>query len=139
DQLVREVGDIPAGETATFVVLRNGKEVTLRAKVEERKEETVTNNSKLWPGFTAVPLTEDVRKQLKLEDKVKGVLVVNIVSKSPAAILSLRNGDVITAVNGKDVKNVTEFFEAVSNTSNKEIWFDVLRDGHKISTVKYKI
>ncbi len=139
DQLVREVGDIPAGETATFVVLRNGKEVTLRAKVEERKEETVTNNSKLWPGFTAVPLTEDVRKQLKLEDKVKGVLVVNIVSKSPAAVLSLRNGDVITAVNGKDVKNVTEFFEAVSNTSNKEIWFDVLRDGHKISTVKYKI
>lgn len=137
DQLVREVGDISAGESAVFVVLRNGKEVTLKAKVEERKDETVSNNSKLWPGFTAIPLTQDVRKQLKLEDKVKGVLVVNIVPKSPAAILSLRNGDVVTAVNGKDVKNVTEFFDAVSDTSQKDIWFDVMREGHKISTAKY--
>lgn len=139
DQLVREVGDISAGESAVFVVLRNGKEVTLRAKVEERKDETVSNNSKLWPGFTAVPLTADVRKQLKLEDKVKGVLVVNIVSKSPAAVLSLRNGDVITAVNGKEIKNITEFYNLISDDSNKDIWFDVLRDGHKISTVKYRL
>jgi len=139
DQLVREVGDISAGETATFVVLRNGKEITIKAKVEERKDETVSNNSKLWPGFTAVPLTSDIKKQLKLDDKTKGVLVVNIITKSPAAVLSLHNGDVITAVNGKEVKDIIEFFEVISDKSLKNIWFDVLRDGHKISTVKYKL
>ena len=84
-------------------------------------------------------MTSDIKKQLKLDDKTKGVLVVNIITKSPTAVLNLHNGDVITAVNGKEVKDIIEFFEVISDKSLKNIWFDVLRDGHKISTVKYKL
>lgn len=138
DQLSRDVGDIPVGKNANFEILRSGKKITLSAKIEERTDEVVADNSKLWPGFIAGPLTDDIRKALKLENKVKGALVANVASKSPAAVLGLRNGDIITAVNGKSIKEVAEFYSALANAGRKEVWFDVYREGHVISTVKYK-
>lgn len=138
DQLVREVGDLPVGETANFVVLRGGKEVKLSVKIESRDTEVVADNSKLWPGFIAAPIDDSIREQLELDKKVKGVVVTNVQPKSPAAILRLQNGDVITAVNGKTVTNLSEFYNAMDFDENKEIWFDVYTEGHTISTSRYK-
>ncbi|MBO7163728.1 MAG: PDZ domain-containing protein, partial [Spirochaetaceae bacterium] len=140
DQLVREVGDLTVGETADFVVLRGGKEVSLQVKIENRNEELVADNSKLWPGFIAAPLNEATRKQLKLtEDNVEGVVVTSVQSKSPAAAMRLQNGDVITAVNGKKVSSLEEFYSLLDLSGNKEIWFDVYNEGHTISTGRYKL
>ncbi|MCH5294702.1 MAG: Do family serine endopeptidase [Treponema sp.] len=140
DQLVREVGNLRAGETATFTVLRGKSKVSLSVLIEERSSDIVADNSKLWPGFIAAPLTEDSRKQIKLEnDKVKGVLVTNVQEKSPAAALRLQNGDVITAVNDRQVTNVQEFYEALDTAGKKEVWYDVYSDGHTISTGRFKL
>lgn len=140
DQLVREVGNIPAGDTAKFVVIRGKSKVEITVKIEERTKDVSSDNSKLWPGFIATPLTDDVRKSIKLDDKkVKGVVVSNIQDKSPAAALRLQDGDVITAVNDKPVTNVNEFYSALDINRNKEIWFDIYSDGHTISTGHYKI
>lgn len=140
DQLVREVGNIPAGDTAKFVVIRGKSKVEITVKIEERTKDVSSDNSKLWPGFIATPLTDDVRKSIKLDDKkVKGVVVSNIQDKSPAAALRLQEGDVITAVNDKPVTNVNEFYSALDINRNKEIWFDIYSDGHTISTGHYKI
>lgn len=139
-ELVREVGYLPADKDVTFVVIRGGKRVTLTVKIEERSEEVSADNSKLWPGFIASPLTDNVRKELKLEDdKVKGVVVTSVLEKSPAAALRLRNGDVITAVNDKSVTNLAEFYAALDITNAKEMWFDVYNDGHTITTGHYKL
>ena len=139
-EFVREVGYLPANETATFKVIRGGKEKTVTVKIEERTKETSTDNSKLWPGFIASPLTDKVREELKIDDKkVKGVLVSNVLEKSPAAALRLQNGDVITAVNDKKVTNVSEFYDALDLSNSKEIWFDVYNDGHTITTGHYKV
>ena len=139
-ELVREVGYLPANKDATFVVLRGGKRVSVTVKIEERTKEVSTDNSKLWPGFIATPLTDEMRKQLKLEDsKVKGVAVTNVLEKSPAAALRLQNGDVVTAVNDKKVTNLAEFYAALDITNAKEIWFDVYNDGHTITTGHYKL
>ena len=139
-EFVREVGYLPANETATFKVIRGGKEVTVSVKIEERTKEVSTDNNKLWPGFIASPLTDKVREELKIEDKkVKGVLVSNVLEKSPAAALRLQNGDVITAVNDKKVTDISEFYAALDLTNAKEIWFDVYNDGHTITTGHYKI
>jgi len=139
NELMREVGYLPAGKDAKFKVIRNGKTVELTVKIEERTEKVTSDNSKLWPGFIASPLSEDVLKELKLEDaKVKGVAVTNIVAKSPAAAMRIQNGDIITAVNDKKVTNIKEFYEALSVSGKKEIWFDVYNDGHTLSTSHYK-
>ena len=138
DQLVRDVGDLRVGETADFTVIRGGKELHVRVKIEGRDDSVVTDNSKLWPGFMAHPITEEIRKEMKLDNSVKGVIVTNVQAKSPAAALRIQNGDIITAVNGKNVTNVSEFYNELV-TKQKEIWFTIYTsEGHKIETSRYR-
>jgi len=138
NQLVRDVGSLEAGATAKFTVLRSGKQVDLTVKIEERSEKISSDNGKLWPGFIGVPLTDDTRKELKLDDtKVKGVAVTGVQEKSPAAALRLQNGDIITGVNGKAVKNLQEFYEELGK-ARKSVNFDVYSNGGTITTGTYK-
>jgi Do/DeqQ family serine protease len=137
DQLVREVGLLEAGVTANFEIIRNGKKVALPVKIEERSEKVSSDNGKLWPGFIAVPITEKVRKDMELENKVKGVVVSNVMEKSPAAALRLQNGDVITAVNGKSVTDLKNFYTELA-TADKAVNFDIYSNGGTITTGTYK-
>lgn len=139
NQIVREVGNLEAGTTATFSVMRGGKLVSnISVKVEERADENEISNSKMWPGFVASPLTDEVKSQLKISDKkLQGVVVSSVQEKSPAASLRLQNGDVITAVNGKTVKTVAEFYSELANAT-KSINFDVYSNGGTVTTGTYK-
>ncbi len=139
NQLVRDVGSLRVGTTATFKVVRGGKVLPpLTVKVEERAKDNEIQNNKMWPGFIATPLTDDVKKQLKIDDKkVRGVVVSNVEEKSPAASLRLQNGDVITAVNGKPVANLAEFYAELAN-AQKSVNFDIYSNGGTITTGTYK-
>ena len=139
DQLVREVGDLRAGENADFELIRGGKSMKVSVKIEARDEKMSSDNSKWWPGFIAVPLSDEVRKELKIDDKkVRGVVVTNVQAKSPAAALRLQSGDIISAVNDKKVSSLAEFYSVLNTQSNKSISFEVYSDGHFITTGKYK-
>lgn len=137
NQLVRDVGLLEAGSQAKFKVIRRGKTVELNIKIEERSEKVSSDNGKLWPGFIASPLTENVRKELSLEDKVKGVVVSNVMEKSPAASLRIQDTDIITAVNGVGVKNLSEFYGELSK-ADRIINFDIYSNGGTITTGTYK-
>jgi len=139
NQLIRDVGNLQAGVNASFVVIRGGKRLPeITVKIEERSDEVANSNNKLWPGFIATTLTEDIRKELKIDDKkVKGVVVTNVEEKSPAASLRLQNGDVITAVNGKSVTNLAEFYDELAKAS-KSINFDLYSNGGTLTTGTYR-
>ena len=139
NQLVRDVGYLEAGTTATFKILRGGtKTYELKVKIEARAKDVDSQNNKLWPGFIATPLTDEVRESLKLDNKkVQGVVVANVESKSPAASLRLQDGDVITAVNGKAVKNLAEFYQELANAT-KSVNFDIYSNGGTITTGTYR-
>ncbi|MDR1785476.1 MAG: Do family serine endopeptidase [Spirochaetaceae bacterium] len=139
-QLVREVGDLKVNEKAAFVVIRDGKEVTLSVTIEARKEDTASNSSRLWPGFNALPLTAEVRKTLNLDSSLRGVVIANVQARSPAAAMRLNNNEVITAVNDKKISNLREFYSALNLTGKAEVWFDVRdSDGNVLSTRRYKL
>jgi Do/DeqQ family serine protease len=139
DQLVREIGGIPAGKTATIEVIRGGKEKKISVKIDERKEDVTSNDSKLWPGFIPSPLNDEAKKKLNIEnEKVSGIVVAKVFEKSPASSLRLQNGDIICAVNDKKVTTLAEFYAALAEATN-EIWFDVYSDGHVVTTSRYKI
>ncbi len=139
NQLVRDVGYLEAGTTATFKILRGGtKTYELKVKIEARAKDVDSQNNQLWPGFIATPLTDEVRESLKLDNKkVQGVVVANVESKSPAASLRLQDGDVITAVNGKAVKNLAEFYQELANAT-KSVNFDIYSNGGTITTGTYR-
>ena len=139
NQLVRDVGYLEAGTTAKFKVLRGGtKTIELTVKIEARAKDIDSQNNKLWPGFIATPLTDEIRTQLKIDNsKIKGVVVASVEAKSPAASLRLQEGDIITAVNGKAVKNVAEFYQELANAT-KSINFDIYSNGGTVTTGTYK-
>ncbi len=139
NQLVRDVGYLEAGTTAKFKVLRGGtKTLELSVKIEERAKDVDSQNNKLWPGFIATPLTDEVREQLKIDNKkIAGVVVSNVESKSPAASLRLQDGDIITAVNGKSVKTVADFYQELANAT-KSVNFDIYSNGGTVTTGTYK-
>ena len=137
--LTREVGKIPAGTTVKFKVIRDGQKLELSVQIDERNNDAVHDNLKLWPGFIASPLTDDNRKQLGVEQGISGVVVTNMMEKTPAAALRLNNGDVITAVNGTKVTSIRDFYRVLNTNGKTEIWFDLYSGGHEITTGKYKI
>jgi len=138
DQLVREVGNLLAGDTATFKVIRAGKEMDITVKIEERSDKIASDNTNLWPGFLAIPLTDEIRSKYEIDKKVKGIVVGRVIEKTPAAALRLRSGDVITAVNDKKVSSIKDFYDAMNSAGN-EVWFDIYSDGHTVSTNHYKL
>lgn len=137
EHLIRDVGDLRAGEKADFKVIRDKKEVDLTVKIDFREEKKVSDSSKLWPGFSPVSITENIIAQLKLKKDQKGIVVARVEAKSPAVIMGLKSGDVITAVNDKTVSNLGEFYKQLSSPA-KEIWFDIIREDQKLSTVRFK-
>ena len=83
--------------------------------------------SNVWPGFSVVKLTDDIRQQLSLE-KVSAELVIGAVDPGgPADIAGLRAGDLIVKVGGKEVKSLTDFYKALNNAAVKEILFSIQR------------
>ena len=139
DQLVRDVGNLQAGQTATFTVRRGKQSLDITVKIDKRDEAVTGDDSKLWPGFVASPLTDSLRTRLSADKSIKGVVVTNVQEKSPAAALRLQSGDIITAVNGKAVSNVKEFYQALDTTKNSDIYFEVYSNGHTVTTSRYKL
>ena len=138
DQLVRDVGDLKSGETATFEVIRSGKTLELTVRIDARDETLISDSSKLWPGFFPTEITDSLRRRFNIDEKQKGVLVANVQAKSPAAVMGLQSGDVIVKVNDRDVSSLQEFYSRMADISSGEVWFTVLREGHELSTIRYK-
>ena len=137
EHVQREVGRIPAGKVVQFTVIRNEKKVNVSVKIEERSDKISSDNGKLWPGFIAAPITDEIRQELELEKKVNGVAVTNVLPKSPAASLRLQTGDIITAVNGKPVKDLKSFYAEIALVE-KSVNFDIYSNGGTITTGTYK-
>lgn len=68
----------------------------------------------------------------------KGLMVVGFSSTngenvSPAFKAGIRNGDLITKINGKDVTSIDDFISVVSEHANKEIRLTVLRGKNELT------
>lgn len=138
NQLVRDVGELRSGETAEFTVIRNGKTVKLSVKIDTRDEKYVSDSSNLWPGFLPYEIDDDLRKRFDIDKNQKGVLVTNVMAKSPAAVMGLMSGDIIVKVNDTKVSTLSEFYAGMAAVKSGDIWFTVIREGHELSTIRYR-
>ncbi len=108
-----EVMTLRAGSEVTLGIFRDGKNITVKAKLDESKDTDVSGDdaSALSPAFEGANLTN--------ADGDKGVKVTDVISGSPAQRLGLRSGDVIIAVNRSEVKNISDLKKLLSDTSGK--------------------
>jgi len=135
-ELQRLVGDATVGATAKLTVLRNAKEITVNARLDELKEEGEPEagvNPKPEPaepeataaptlGLKVSPVTAPLTKKFGLK-ATKGLVIVGIDANSPAADSGLRVGDVIERVAQTDVSSAAQLQTSVNNilkTQNDE-------------------
>jgi Do/DeqQ family serine protease len=138
NHLTLMVGDLKPGERVTFSVIRDGAQRDVQVRIEERTNDVAAENSKLWPGVYVVPITGSVRESLKLDSKVEGLYVGQVIARSPATVVGLLRQDIITAVNGEKVRDLAAFYRVLREKAGREIWFEIQRGDATLETPKYK-
>ena len=122
-QDIREMRDLPRAVAATavnkavdVVVLRNGKEQTLRITLGRLEDSEKAQQASAKPVAPATPsvtrrllglelsqLTDDMRKRFKVRDNIKGIVIVSVEPNSPLTDQRVMPGDVISEVTGQAV------------------------------------
>jgi len=137
-QLQMLVGDLKAGENATFTVIRDKQAREIQVRIEERTDEVASDNRKLWPGVTVVPLTDQLRQTLRLENNARGLYVAQVVSGSPADVVGLRQGDRLVSVNGETVGDIAAFYKVLREKTATELWFGIIRAEATLESLRFK-
>lgn len=84
-----------------------------------------------WLGVRIVDKADAARYGVSLE---RGVLVVEVIARGPAASAGLRSGDVIRAVGGQAVNSVVELTDAVqTHRVGERVPVKVLRGGSELT------
>jgi membrane-associated protease RseP (regulator of RpoE activity) len=90
-------------------------------------EEQAPGQPTYWLGIQGEPLTSSVlRTHLQLADDV-GVVIANVVKDSPAEKAGLRVHDVLLAVNGEQLTDMTMLQQAVAASHGKPIELTIIR------------
>jgi serine protease Do len=116
------------GTEADLTIIREGKKMTITLEIGELPEEEaglIGAYDNVLKGVHVQDLTPEIRDQLGIKERVKGV-VVTFVEED----LGLRRGDVILEVNRKSVDNVKEYDRVVSRIKpGTDVLLLVYRDG----------
>jgi S1-C subfamily serine protease len=87
--------------------------------------------------MTAVSLKSEIVDQSKLPKGVKGIIVTSVFPKTPAAVIGLKPGDIVTEVNEKACPTLRDFYRLLNDPSAKKLAFTVIRDGETVTTLAY--
>ncbi|MFA6365905.1 MAG: Do family serine endopeptidase [Candidatus Hydrogenedentales bacterium] len=136
DELVRKIGDIPAGSSTVVDLIRAGKKMSLKVKIDLRDKTVASNNKDLYPGLSVISLQSESIDQTKVPESAKGgIAVTDVVAKSPASVMGLKAGDIIIKVNEKKVEGLIWFYQQINDQGAKKLTFTVVRDEQIIDTL----
>ncbi len=147
-----EKGEI--GKPLALEVLRDGKKMSLEVTLQPRPhsaepgQQAGQGAARAWMGIKGTPLTREIAGAMELGQATRGVLVLEVVSGGPADKAGLQGssktatldgtevqigGDVITALDGEAVKDMTDLKAMVnSHAPGDRVRLDVLRNGKQV-------
>ena len=128
------------GHKAKVVILRNGKEKTLKVKLDALPGQNSTpeaipevNEDETLDGVTVRELSERLRAMGEIPEDIQGVLVTGVDSGSNAARVGLAEGDIILKVDNQDVDSLKEFRKALGRNTSKPAFLRVYKVAQKRS------
>jgi serine protease Do len=129
---------LAVGEKVPVKVIRGGKEVILQVELASPPEKPARERSALdgrqpLSGATVVNMSPAVADEMGLVEWKPGVAVVEVKPGSYAARF-LRPGDMVSAINGQDVKTVAELKQRIASGVQS---MSVGRDG-MTSTIQFR-
>lgn len=142
-ELVRMVANASIGKTVDVVVFRNGERKTVQVTLGRRETAQGAVPAATAPqsegptememlGLTVVPLTDEMRAQLQVEEGTAGLAVTNVDEMSGAYEKGLRAGDVITEAGQQKVSSAADLqarIEAAKEAGRKSILLLIRRQG----------
>jgi serine protease Do len=144
--LPRAVAETEVGKEVPIVLWRDGKEVTVAAKLAEKPSDselaaadapgkggdTAAKPADLVGlGLKIAPITPEMKDKFQLGDDQKGVVIVEVAPNSQATDRGLKPGDVIVEVQQSEVNSVEDVkkrIEAVRKENRKSVL--ILVQGH---------
>jgi serine protease Do len=132
-ELTRFVGGLRPGETVEFELIRYGEPRTVTVDITQRRpeEEIQQQTGRVWPGMYVINLTDQLSERLNLGGE-DGVVVRAAVEGSPAAQSGLRQGDLITVVNGQSIDSMQSFYRALNEDGGPSDQVRIIRQGRTI-------
>lgn len=144
--LTRGVAETPAGKKTDLEVWRDRTRLSLKVEIAKLAPETQAADAAQEPAAregTAIPplgatlavITPETRQEAGIPDDVKGVIIVDVDSKGPAAEQGLRSGDIIEQVGQKPVRtpeDVGAIVAAAKTAKQAAVLLLINREGNEV-------
>ena len=111
-ELRAKVATMGAGKVVELGLIRDGKPQVAKVTLKQSEESAVAVEQ-IHPALNGAKLENTKTGQLP-----QGVQVVNVESRSPAAAVGLRKGDIITGVNRVKVNNLSALEKAMKGRTD---------------------
>jgi serine protease Do/serine protease DegQ len=131
-ELRNRIGLTPVGEEVDMTVLRDGRQVRIRARIGEPFQVTALAGEAV-PQLTGARVA-DLAPGMPLYGQVEAIVVASVEPSSTAFGNGLRAGDLIYGVNRVRVRNVKQFFEAL-RAAEQPVRISLLRGDNRITLV----
>jgi Do/DeqQ family serine protease len=140
-ELKFRLATLPLGQDVTLDALRKGKPETFTVKTmsapdtPDRNETLIQGNNPL-SGAKVANINPAVAVELNVETEASGVIVTDVTSGRGASRL-LQRGDIIAAINNREIESVKELKEALDSAAKKRGPFALVleRNGQKTQIV----
>jgi serine protease Do len=137
NQLRLRVSASAPGSTVQLKLLRDGAERTVSVKLAELPTQTARTDaresgggvSNALEGVQVEDLNYEVLRELRLPSSTKGVVVTDVASGSPAAMVGLQSGDVIQEVDRERIANTADFDRAMRRSPGRTVLLLVYEGG----------
>jgi serine protease Do len=131
-ELPRVVASTPVGKEVNIQLFRNGKTISVQAKIaemEEKKKEAEKERPLEKPvGILVQDVTPEIARSLGME-RPRGIVVAQIEPGSPADEAGMRRGDVILEVDRKPIENVEAFRKVIREAKENTVLLFLIRRG----------
>ena len=128
------VATAPVGERTAFTLLRGNSRMTVSVRLEEPPEDpardiTLLEGRHLFQGVTVANLSPKYAEELGLDQLTRGIMVISVDRRSPAARRQLvRPGDILLSLNGETVTVVDDLERALEDI-REDYTYRFRRDG----------
>lgn len=131
--LRNRIASTKPGSKVALEIVRNGSTQTVQATLDAKA--AAANSAPKGEaeegggfGMTVSPLTPDIARELQLKNRTDGVVIRDLDPNGAAAEAGLREGDVISKVNGEAVKTPNELKAALTKAGDRPSLLVITRD-----------
>lgn len=136
NELKNTIGALAPGENVNITYERDNRTYTASMKLDKlssnrvSKNGTVKSTNGYLKGASLATINDKIRATYKIPKDVKGVIILDIKSKTKADKAGFEQGDIIVQIEQNQIKNVKDLNNAFKTAKRKKIRVWINRGGY---------